>query len=833
MKKDRFSYLILGVLIFLCGLHLIHISADPPANLSWSGGLFFDEGALAHNARNKVLFGEWKLDEWNDFYYSPILTYIKWIVFAVFGVGLVQLRFVPIVFSCLALWGLYLALKVSLERSTAILSVFLLGFNYVYLMYNRLGLTEIPLLFFAVLTLYLWQLGLHAKSLKYGIWYMFFAGVSCFTVYIFKALLIYFLPVPLVTLVFLWLFSEKKSERKRLVILTGCFIAGMTITLVLWLILFYYPNYEPIHQAGAFVKMLGLPHSTQDFFENVFRTPFFSIFLRTPIIVILSFGYLLYPVYLVFHKRSRLEPLDIFVSLWFLAHIFFFIGYSYRPTRYYIPIIPPMSILAARGIMKIGQVRKIHLPDKKTSFWFWGFWVFSWLVGWILWAYVFIPLFYRYGAIPYITVPRLRLSTNLLLGALLSLTITGFMAWWSRRYRGNTFSIAHRIGLGVAVIILFISVSINDIQFYRWASTPQYVIRDTSKELGSLLEDAFIAGLATPMLCIENTHRALYVWENFTNYQNTLERYKLTHLFLGEFNDEVRYYRQKFPELMKRAQLLKSYWIKGSLFHLFSVVEPSINNITIGHTRYRTSEPIMVSVKVKNNSHQQARDVEIGWLLRPHLESEPVITAKEQVSLEMLEEKTITISKIVPPGTYDVMATFFSLEQHVYEAENLSSQVGHRHPDTYASEGQARYFGPVPIPVLSDTEGDVQGSKLSLGTQGYLVYGPYRIYPAGQYDIDFTLKCSDEKGAKEEPVAVIDVSTDTGKTILARKELKREDFEGVNAYKTFRLSFFLRSSQQLEFRVFTPGRASLWTDTIAVSFIRGEWYESPITVQEN
>lgn len=830
MKSDRFSYIVLIIFIVLFGLRLIHISADPPTNLSWSGGLFFDEGALAHNARNKVLFGEWKLDEWNDFYYSPILTYVKWLVFAVFGVGLVQLRLVPIGFSCLTLWGLYLALRVSLKRSTAILSVFLLGFNYIYLMYNRLGLTEIPLLFFAALTLYLWQSGLHTKNLRDGGWYMFFAGISCFTVYIFKALLIYFLPVPLVTLVFLGLFSEKKSERKRLLILIGYFIAGMTITLLFWLVLFYYPNYDPLHQAGAFVKMLGLPHSAQDFFKNVSQPPFFSIFLQTPVILILSFSYLLYLVYAVFHKPSQLEPLDIFVSLWFLAHIFFFIGYSYRPTRYYVTIIPPMSILAARGIMKIMDtshspleggfrevfslkgrvVRKIHVPDRRISFWFWGI---SWLVGWILWAYIFIPLFYQYGAIPYVTVPRLSLFPKLLVGALLSFAITGFMAWWSRGYRGKAFSIPHRIELGAAVIVLFISVSVNGIQFYRWAATPQYVIRDTSRELGTLLKNAFIAGLATPMLCIENTHRALYVWENFTNYQDTLQRYKLTHLFLAEFNDEVGYYYRKFPELMQRAKLLKSFQIKGSAFHLFSVVEPSINNIIVEQIHYRANEPVVVGVEVKNNSPQQARDVEVGWLLRPYLESEPVITAKEQVSLGILAEKTITLSKNVPPGTYDVLAAFFSEEQDMYEAENLSSQVGPRHPDIHASEGEARYFGS--------------------GDPGYLVYGPYRRYSPGKYDIDFRLKCSDEQWTREEPIAVIDVSTDTGRTILARKDLRRQDFKEINTYQTFRLSFFLKASQKLEFRVFTHGRANLWADTITVAFISGEWYESPITVQEN
>lgn len=73
----------------------------------------------------------------------------------------------------------------------------------------------------------------------------------------------------------------------------------------------------------------------------------------------------------------------------------------------------------------------------------------------------------------------------------------------------------------------------------------------------------------------------------------------------------------------------------------------------------------------------------------------------------------------------------------------------------------------------------------------------------------FTLKHFDEQGAKEEPVAVIDVSTDTGRTILAKKELRRQDFEKMNTYQTFRLSFFLKTSQKLEFRVFTHGQANL------------------------
>lgn len=806
MKRDSFSYLILLGFLLLFGLRLVHIEADPPADLSWSGGLFFDEGALAHNARNKVLFGEWEMDEWNDFYYSPILTYIKWAVFSLFGVGLAQLRIVPVVFSWLTLWILYLTLRITLKRSVAILGIFLLGFNYIYLMYNRIGLTETPFAFFAALTLYFWQRGLHERSLRYAGGCMFFAGVSCFTVHIFKTIF-YFLPVPIVALILLWLIAGERAERRRLLRLFGYFLAGMVVTMAIWIATFYYPNYDAIHQAGTYVKILSIPHSVSSFFENVVRTPFFSIFLQTPVILILALGYLLHLIYLLFHHRTKLQPLDVFVSLWFLAHLFFFLGYSYRPTRYYVPIIPSMAVLAALGIMRILQLQDLKFTDK-ISFWFWAIF---WLLGGIVWTYILIPLMHQYGAVAYITVPRLNLYSNLLAGAILSLAITVVMAWWIRQHRGGRWHTPSRFLQGVAFIAILFAVIMNSIHYYRWASSPQYVVRNTSRELGTMLDDAFIAGLETPTLCLENTHRPLYVWENFTNYENTLERFKLTHLFLAEFNDAVGYYRRKFPELMKRAILLKTYWIKGSRFHLYSIVEPSIDKIIVEHQRYTPDEPVTVTLKIKNYDHRKPRKVEVGWLLRPHSESTPVITATESLTLEGLEEKALTLSKQIPPGSYDLMTGLFSSQQDGYEAEDMSGQVGYDYPDPDASKKQVR--------------------RGELNTQGFLVYGPYQRYPAGKFDTDFTLKYSAEDVTPEGELAIIDVAADSGKTILARMALKTQDFKNMNTYQTFRISYFLKIPQKLEFRVFTHGRAELWVDTISTSFVRGEWHEKPIVVE--
>lgn len=62
--KSPFLYILLGIVVLLGAyLRFSHLSADPPPDLSWSQGPYTDEGAIAINARDKVLWGEWKMDD--------------------------------------------------------------------------------------------------------------------------------------------------------------------------------------------------------------------------------------------------------------------------------------------------------------------------------------------------------------------------------------------------------------------------------------------------------------------------------------------------------------------------------------------------------------------------------------------------------------------------------------------------------------------------------------------------------------------------------------------------------------------------------------------------
>lgn len=740
--------LILGLLILcaLGGLRLIHLTADPPSRLSWSGGLFFDEGALAHNARNKVLFGEWKTDDWNDYYYSPLLTYIKWAVFSVFGVGMVPLRIVPVAFSCLTLWVVFVCLK-KISPYGAILGMLLLGVNYIYVIYSRLGLTEIPLAFIMALTLYCWQRGLRTVGRWQSGGFMFFAGVSCFMTYIFKALALYFLPVPLVAFGVLYWRASGRLERLRLVRLTGIFLAGLFLTAGIWLVVFYLPNSAAIHQAGDYVADLSLPRTIAGGWENILRTPFFHLFWQTPIVLIGALGYLGYVIFLGGQRRSNLDPLDLFSGLWFLAHFFFFLAYSYRPTRYYIPIIPPMCLLAARGLTILAQTRHFSIPE----------------------------------------LPR---------------------HWRKRR----TIQLPPNLLAGVAMGLACVSLWIDGTQYLRWAAAPQYTVKEISRELGTRLNDALIAGLTAPMLCIENTHRALYVWENFTNYQDTFQKYPVTHLILGEFNDEVGYYQRKFPDIMQRAVLLKTYTIKESRFHLYSIIEPSVKRMTFPQKVFRANEPVQFGVKMENHDPRHARDIEVAGYFFPQDGRPPILTPVQKIRLPAAENDTIVVSQPLPSGTYDLLVAVLPIWQDWFEAETLPGQVGHIRSDAEASGGQARIADP--------------------GIPGFVVHGPYQTYPPGGYTATFLLNTDTPEAAVSAVLGTLDVVAYKGAKRLASKNLVLTDCADAGVYRSCTLPFLLKNSQELEFRVFTQGQATLRVDAIQVSMLRGFWRETPITVNE-
>lgn len=107
--------LIFCLILLTIGFRVVQLKADPPADFSWSGGYFADEGYWSHNARNEVLFGNPVMDEWDARVVSPLFAFLQRWIFQIFGVGLAQVRLVGLLSALLiaqksfflrsSLWG--------------------------------------------------------------------------------------------------------------------------------------------------------------------------------------------------------------------------------------------------------------------------------------------------------------------------------------------------------------------------------------------------------------------------------------------------------------------------------------------------------------------------------------------------------------------------------------------------------------------------------------------------------------------------------------------------------------------------------------------------------
>ncbi|HEX6462932.1 MAG TPA: glycosyltransferase family 39 protein, partial [Vicinamibacterales bacterium] len=141
MSSLRFWTILATILVGSALLRCIYPTADPPWRAS-VGVVWHDEGAWTHNARNKVLFGAWRQDNWNPVYIAPVFTALEYESFELFGVGLRQARLVSQIAGIASVLLLALGLRRIRTPQAALVGGALAATNYVYVMYGRAAIME-------------------------------------------------------------------------------------------------------------------------------------------------------------------------------------------------------------------------------------------------------------------------------------------------------------------------------------------------------------------------------------------------------------------------------------------------------------------------------------------------------------------------------------------------------------------------------------------------------------------------------------------------------------------------------------------------------------------
>ncbi len=465
-------------------------------------------------------------------------------------------------FSFLTLLFFYLALRATFRKWESLMGSALLGCNYFFVMYNRVGLSETPLTCMMMLTFFFWQ---KTETTRKPIAF-FLLGVSCFTTFVFKNIALYF--VVATALAFLIHFVILETAPKNRIRNSLLILAGVASVLLLWLFLFYLPNLNEIRAVGQSWSKLAMPRNLDALLKNILRQPIFSYFQIMPLLLATSFLFAATTCYRLFESPRKVLSSDTFVVLWLILGVGSLAILNYRPDRYYVPIVPPMCYLAARLMTVLLQ--GVEFSKERVGKASAHFVTFLWLAVFLLFL-VFPALNVWY---PGLKSLRISAEAYLLLSLFLSaVLLLGIIFAFKTKLIAEKVRIPIHLTQTVTFLLLVAFFFNNGKRYFTWARDPQYKMVTVSRELGTMLKpESYIAGLAAASLCLENNHRVLYAFRGwFNDSPDLFEKYAITHILAAEYNTEMDWYQKSFPQIIKNARLLKTYYIWRSNFFLYEI----------------------------------------------------------------------------------------------------------------------------------------------------------------------------------------------------------------------------------------------------------------------
>ncbi len=576
LLKGPILYIFLGVILLL-GIYLrfSHLSADPPTDLSWSQGSYTDEGAIAINARDKVLWGEWKMDDFFRMGISSLLSFSYFLIFKLAGIGFIQIRILPVLLSLGTILLVFFQLKREGNSKAAIFSSFFLTISYIYVMHNRLALEETSLLFFLFLSLFFVHLGRDKKA------YFILGGVAFALAVLFVKISGFFF-FPLIILeIFRWKWTEK--EKKKILKSLFYFGSGIVAGVIIWLILVLLPYKDAVigyMKAGTFKSPAGSAENLGAYLSNLLTLGISDkLFPRTFFVFTFSFLYILYWIKNIREKLRVRSSTEFVCVLWIIAGILFLSYPNYHPIRYQLILVPPMCILAGFFVEKIMDAQKIKLSGKLNPLslvlQFGILVVFIYNLYYSIILYILFHYQSFYGTVSFFSsdpnswfegIFRLAQNYSALVtrSIILALLVTGGVIGLSQIQKlKQGFIFPKSLKYLLVGLMLFLIIFSDLKQYSVWSGNLTYDLLDISKDLSSLPKGSIIAGPWAATLSLENQHRAIMM-QDFANKETVIQRFKPTHLIISKDGWEDKYFKQTYPDLMSKAILLKEYPVHTS-----------------------------------------------------------------------------------------------------------------------------------------------------------------------------------------------------------------------------------------------------------------------------
>ncbi len=525
-----------AILILILGvfLRIASLGADPDWRLDWNPGLLTDEAFYAHNARNLALFGQTRLDEFNNMILSPIVHGLQVLVVKAFGVGYIPIRAISVAMSLMgiALFGRLLFL---MFRNSAIawLGAAWLAIDHAALLFSRTALLETPVAFFCVASAWALAEAAHRSNRPLAVLSAVLAVCAIAT----KSTAVAFL---IGLLVAAWPMREIRRP----------FAVGMLSALAVWVGLWVLPNWDEwAHMQRYYLAVQGRPKDLWGQWLAIQRGVFgerygLSYFMMLHAPIVWGLAVLLAAALASGGLWNRLSGLERLAVVWFWLTWAQMALIRVSPTRYMAAAWPALVICAIVLVARWPEVRAALSQRTKRAILARSL-GFAWLI--YLLSLAFMPT-YQWRALRYPALEpdfQIRLlAFAVLLGWLIALAVPRLRLTW----RWTTPA------------LLAIAIFLNA----RWLTTYFSDLRYEIAEKDATISSRLPTGSVLQGVAFESPFRYFFTFKGLCNWRQPPEALGATHLLLLGTDETVT--QKQFDALERWEELADISGVEQRLF---------------------------------------------------------------------------------------------------------------------------------------------------------------------------------------------------------------------------------------------------------------------------
>ncbi len=542
-KKKLLLFSIFVIIIYGIVLRGLFLVADPPSDLSVSGALVGDAGQQSYGARNKILFGQWSFDDWKPHVACPLISIlINYPVYRIFGINFYSHKIIPLFFSSFALLFFVFMIYRYTGTLTCLLSSVFISLSYPVIIFSKAANRFFPMIFFLVVALYFFIEGSSKKKNK------FFVISAVFFIFSFLSHnhVLYLISLFFV-LGILWLI-ERKIQLRCLLLFFGTVFVG----LITWFLLIFLPYRDFFYFFVEHNKLVRNIYSLKQLFKNiVIDNPFLFQVRNDPLLLIFSSVAIMIYIKLKLDKKNKIPFIVDASVIWLLIGTVFHSIWTYRPTRFYLVLIFPASLLAG-WILSYLIKNRFKIEMKRSS-------ILSLMSLPFLLVFIGIFRYWRFLKFHLSSTPVLWLCFFLFI------TFLYLILFLKKRKRI----------IGFIVLLLLFSFVSNQKYFFGWAKNREYKIVNTAHVLKKAIPPSNIAGNWASILSIGTPHKTHLLFDQMgVNWRRGFfKEHNVKYLLLtrGRFDNELRSYKRFFREELAHSKRIALFKMYRSEVHLISL----------------------------------------------------------------------------------------------------------------------------------------------------------------------------------------------------------------------------------------------------------------------